>query len=76
MYVVFFCFRIAPNLKKWRQVVINFFARKTWEKYLWQGNGVKCVEYCLEAKYKIILEHGKENMSITCKSHVSNLLHH
>ncbi len=30
----------------------------------------------LEAKYIITLEHGKEDMSIAYKSHVSKLLHH
>jgi hypothetical protein len=29
-----------------------------------------------EAKYIISLEHGKENMSITCKSHASKKFHH
>jgi hypothetical protein len=30
----------------------------------------------LEAKYKTSLEHGKEDMSITCKSPASKLPHH
>jgi hypothetical protein len=30
----------------------------------------------LEDKYTIILEHGNEDISITCKSHASKLPHH
>jgi len=38
--------------------------------------GLNVWNIALEAKYIIRLEHGKENMSITCKSHISKLLHH
>jgi len=34
------------------------------------------VEYCSWSQVHNYLEHGKEDMSITCKSHVSKLLHH
>jgi hypothetical protein len=47
------------------------FASRTWKKYLLQGNGVKS----MEAKYKISLEHGKEDMSIACKSLTAKLPH-
>jgi hypothetical protein len=38
--------------------------------------GLNVWNIALEAKYIISLKHGKENMSITCKSHASKLLHH
>jgi hypothetical protein len=50
---------------------------RTWEKYLRRGNEVKYVVHiALETMYKISLEHGKEDMSITCKSCASKLPHY
>jgi hypothetical protein len=38
--------------------------------------GLNLWNIALETKYKISLEHGKEDMFITCKSLDSKLLHH
>jgi hypothetical protein len=38
--------------------------------------GLNLWNIALEAKYKIILEHGKEDMSITCRPLASKLPHH
>jgi hypothetical protein len=38
--------------------------------------GLNVWNIALEANYIISLEHGKEDMSIICKSHALKLLHH
>jgi hypothetical protein len=46
--------------------------RNTYNK----GNGLNVWNIALQKKYKIKLEHGKENMSFTYKLFVSKLPHH
>jgi hypothetical protein len=41
-----------------------------------KGMGLNVWNLALEAKYRIRLKHGKEDMSFTCKSLVSKLPHH